>query len=91
MAFRDELQKIEEILGEKIPEAVEQYDGWSFGERVRAIEDDDREGLYSGDEGYLVLQRVGAAQYGNVRTDVAIVVDGQDVPLSTDLDNIESA
>jgi hypothetical protein len=91
MAFRDELQKIEELIGEKIPQPVESYDGWSFGERVRVIEDDDREGLCAGDEGYLVLQTVGAAQYGNVRTDVGVLMDGYDSPLSTDLDNLEAA
>lgn len=91
MAFEDELKKVEEILGEKIESPVERFDGWSFGERVRAVEDDDREGVCAGDEGYLVLQRVGSAEYGNVRTDTSILIDGQDSPLSTDLDNIEPA
>lgn len=91
MPFEDELQKVEELIGQKIERPVERYDGWSFGERVRVIEDDERDGLCAGDEGYLVLQEVGGAQYGNVRTDVGVLMDGYDTPLSTDLDNLESA
>lgn len=91
MTFEDELKKVEEILGSKIARPVESYDGWSFGERVRAIEDDERDGISAGDEGYLVLQEVGAVEYGNVRTDTAILIDGYDDPCSTDLDNIEPA
>lgn len=91
MSFQDELQKVEEILGEKVERPVERYEGYSFGERVRVVEDDDRDGLFAGDEGYLVLQEVGAAEYGNVRTDVGILMDGYDSPQSTDIDNIEPA
>lgn len=91
MAFSDELKKVEELTSDPIERPVEKHEGWSFGERVRAIEDDERDGVFAGDEGYLVLQEVGSTEYDSVRVDVAILLDGTDSPISTDVYNIESA
>lgn len=71
--------------------AVLEHDGWRFGERVRVVEDDEDEGVCSGDVGFVLLNEVGAAQYRNVRVSVSILPDGMDAASEVDPSNLESA
>ena len=49
-----------------------------FVGRFVAIEDDEDEGIYSGDEGELSACVVGAAQYGNERVSYSLKLEGRD-------------
>lgn len=89
--FEEAISRVEAILGEQINRPVAEHDGWHFGERVRIIDDDDDKGVFAGDEGHVVIEKVGAPEYGNVRTCVAVLVDGTDAPTEVGLDNIEPA
>lgn len=88
-SFEAAQNRIAEILGERINRPVEEMDGWHFGERVRLVEDTDMGG--AGEEGWLILEVVGSAQYRNERTVAGILLDGTDVPDEVSLDLIESA
>jgi hypothetical protein len=46
--------------------------------RFEVIEDDEDAGLYSGDEGELSAEVVGAAQYGNQRVCFSFMAEGYD-------------
>lgn len=69
---------------------VETHEGWTYGERVRVVQDDENEGLFEGTEGNLLIEKLGAAEYGNVRVGVFFVEDGMDGPVEVrDYDYIE--
>ena len=87
--FQQEVDRVEEILGDAIDRPVEEHEGWHFGERVRVIEDDEVHGFYEGDEGVLVISRVGSAEYRNERVAVSILIDGTDSPMEIDTMAIE--
>jgi hypothetical protein len=56
----DELvAQVREQTGYTAERAVLRFNEWTFGERVRIVEDDDGGGLCSGEEGVLVLEEVG--------------------------------
>lgn len=76
--------------GLEIDRPVKECEGWTIGERVRVLEDDENEGLYSGDEGVIIPEEVGAIEYGNLRTRLYMVIDGQDAMLAIDGFNIEA-
>lgn len=67
------------------------YEGFTFGDRVRVIDDDEENGLYADEEGYAVISKAGAAEYRNVRTVLAVLVDGTDCPMEAHPDNLEAA
>jgi hypothetical protein len=71
--------------------AVASHEGWNYGERVRIVEDDEREHLYAGEEGYVIISEVGAPEYGNVRISLCILLDDTDCPMPVSPFNIESA
>lgn len=62
---------------------------WRYGDRVRAIEDDDEEQFWSGDEGYIVIEEVGAPEHNNVRTVCYFLVDNTDCPVNFHPDAVE--
>jgi hypothetical protein len=93
-SLRAAIARVQQATGyadEDAERAVPEYNGWQYGERVRIIEDDEREGLFAGDEGFIVIGEVGAPEYGNVRTAIHIIPDGMDGPCEVAYDNIESA
>lgn len=64
-----------------LDEAVEEHEGWHYGERVRVVDDVDEEtGPWAGDEGYVVINKLGAARYGNERVAIHFLADGTDAP-----------
>lgn len=87
--FEEELGRINGLLGDEVSRPVKDAHGWSFGERVRVIEDDENAGVFENDEGWIVLESVGAAEYGNVRTAFMILLDGSDCPIEIPFDIIE--
>jgi hypothetical protein len=92
MSLAETIKKIEQETGyveDEPARAVEEHEGWHYGERVRIVEDDDDEGLFADDTGYLILSEVGARKYGNLHTKPYFLPDGMDTPLPVSLDNIE--
>lgn len=87
--FDAEVQRLEEHLDDPA-NAVHELDGFQFGERVRVIEDDEDNGIFAGDEGDLILEEVGAVEYGSQRVMACIVQDGMG-PMEISTDNIEGA
>lgn len=85
MNFEEALLHLERELGEPPENPLREADGWSFGERVTVIEDDDDHGLCAGDEGMLVIESIGG------RTVHSILMDGNDTTLQVDPDNIDGA
>jgi hypothetical protein len=84
-------ERVKELQsGEPVERPVEEYKGWHFGELVRVLEDHPG-GPNVGDEGTLVLQEVGSPEYGNVRIDVSILLDGWDCPMDVNIAAIEAA
>ena len=69
--------------------AVKEVDGFTFGERVRVLEDDEEEGVFEGDEGVVLIEKVGAAKYGNERAAVFLKCDGRD-PVEITMLEVES-
>lgn len=88
--FEEEVARVRK-MGIEVDRPVKEHDGWQFGERVRVIEDDEPHGMYASDEGILVIEEVGSAEHGNVRTAVCILIDDTDCPMEADLFNIEGA
>lgn len=72
-------------------EAVFEHDGWNYGDRARMTEDNDDEGVFSGDEGWLVPCKVGAVEYGSTRTVLYFLADGMSSPIEVQPDQIEAA
>lgn len=58
---------------------VEELDGYHFGDRIELI--NDIEFSYAGAQGRLLLETVGAEQYGNLRKQMFFVEDGMDMPM----------
>lgn len=87
-----EVEKVKEATGydEESP-AVLEHAGWTYGERARAIDDDEEHGVFAGDEGYMVPCQVGAAEHGNLRTALYFLADGTNSPVEVDPDNLEEA
>lgn len=86
------MEKIRKATGyveDEPSRAVEEHEGWHYGERVRIMEDDDAEGLYEGDAGYLIFSEVGARAHGNLHIKPYFLMDGYDSPSPVSLDNIE--
>jgi hypothetical protein len=81
---------VEDATGFRADRPVAELNGWHYGERVRVIEDDDPNGVYADDEGYLVLEEVGSVELGNLRIAAGIVPDGQDCENDISLDNLEA-
>ena len=63
--------------------------GFIFGQRVRVLEDDEDNGIFAGDEGWLVIEEVGAAEYHNIRTVLGFLADGLDCANTIASDNLE--
>jgi hypothetical protein len=70
---------------------VLRLDDFDYGDGVRAIEDDDDNGIAAGDEGVITITEVGAVDRGNVRVLAGLLIDGYDSPLDVDTDNLEHA
>ncbi|MGH2897173.1 MAG: hypothetical protein ACRDMZ_00750 [Solirubrobacteraceae bacterium] len=84
--------KLQEEAGQEVEveRPVAECGGWHFGERVRVIDDDEESGMFAGDEGWLVLETVGAAEHGNERVCFGVLADGFADPVEVQPDNIES-
>lgn len=75
-----------------VPErAMPEHAGFSFGDRVRVLEDDEDRGLFEGAEGVLIIEQVGAPEYNNVRTALYFVEDGMESGNEVHADDIEQA
>lgn len=85
MKFEEALLHLERELGEPPESPTPEHDGWSFGEKVTVLEDDDDHGLCAGDEGMLVIEVIGG------RIVYSILIDGNDTTLQVDPDNIDGA
>jgi hypothetical protein len=57
--------------------------------RFRVLADDEREGVFEGDEGTLTACVVGSAYYGNRRVMFGFTPDGNDGADEVDLDNMD--
>lgn len=57
---------------------VAEYEGWKTGQKIRALEDDEDEGIYAGDEGTLLIEVVGSPEYGNERIAFSIKTEQMD-------------
>lgn len=94
MSTIEPFEQAKERLGKYLDDrdrAVDEMDGWHFGESVRIIEDAEQpDTVFAGDEGDLILEQVGAAEYGNVRTAAFFVQPGVMDPVEVTLDNIET-
>ena len=90
MTFEEMQTEIASIMGEPVERPLAEHEGWQFGERVRATEGDEDEGLYAGDVGLLIIETVGSPAYGNERVAFSLLVDGYDSPVSIESWNIES-
>lgn len=88
--FEAKVAKLREA-GATIERPVEEFEGWTFGERVRVVEDDEDNGLFEGDEGTLVPEEVGAPEYGNVQVKLYLLIDDTDCPIGVTADQIEPA
>lgn len=71
------LLEVNGIVDDPVVRPVRDYDGWTFGDRVRVLEDDDEAGLSEGEEGVLVLEKVGAPEFNSERVAVSILIDGE--------------
>lgn len=94
MTLAERIEKLKQDIGfvdEEADRAVDTFEGFTYGERVRVLGDEDSEGLCAGDEGHIVISTVGGAEYRNERVAIAIIVDGMDAPLEVQPDNIEPA
>lgn len=91
--IEERIEQIKRATGvtddEMFERPVLEHDGYSFGERIRIVADDEQRGLYGGDMGYLILGEVGAPQYGNVRTAMHILIDEYDSLEEVTPDDIE--
>lgn len=81
---------VENATGFTSDRPVAELHGWHYGERVRAIEDDDDNGIFAGDEGYLIIEEVGSPQHNNVRISTGFIADGYDSDNEVSLNNIEA-
>jgi hypothetical protein len=85
----DPVVAVREATGYEPDRPVLRHDDWSYGDRVRAIADDEDNGVFSGDEGYLILEMVGAPEYHNERVSLGLLAEGFSDPVDVDPDNIE--
>jgi hypothetical protein len=69
--------------------AVREHEGFTYGDRVRVLDDVEEEGVFADDEGVLVIERVGAAEYQNERVMLGLIPDGMDGAVEVTSDNIE--
>lgn len=93
-ALRATIARIQQETGfvdDDADRAVAEHEGWQYGERVRIVEDDERHGLFMGDEGIVIISEVGAPEFGNVRTMLGVLIDDTDCPMEVSPFNIESA
>lgn len=90
MNLEGKIAEVKEKTGYEPDRPVDNAYDLNFGERVRVIEDDEDNGVYSGDEGYVILETVGSAEYHNERTWLGLLIDGYDSPVDVEPDNIES-
>lgn len=67
---------------------VEEYEGIYFGQKARVLEDDEENGVFEGDEGRIIIEKLGAAEYGNLRTAMFIIIDGMG-PVEVEPENLE--
>lgn len=88
MSDHKSIEELEALLDE-LDRKVEEYDGLRFGDRGRIVEDNENLMIYEGEEGYVILETVGAPEYGNVHTGVYFLVDGSDSPMQVTSDLIE--
>lgn len=70
--------------------AVLEHEGFTWGDRVRVIEDDEDNGLFEGDEGFVIIGNVGSAEYRNERVMLAFLGDGFTDPNQCTADQIEA-
>ena len=89
MTFEEAQAEAAAIMGEPVARPIEECEGWYFGERARVVEDDEDEGAYAGDEGFLIIEIVGSTKYGNERNAFSLIIDGSDSPVSVEADNLE--
>lgn len=70
---------------------VEEHNGRKFGERVEVGDDvDDAMGPFLGEQGWLIMQTVGAAKYGNERVWTGVLVDGTEMPVEAPLEVLDN-
>lgn len=87
--FEDRKRELEQHLGNHT-RAVKDYEGFTFGERVRVLEDSEEDGVYAGDEGTVIIEKVGHAGGYNERTGVFLLIDGQIDPVEITALEVES-
>jgi hypothetical protein len=88
--FEQAKERLAQYLDDR-DRAVAEKDGWHFGEKVQIIEDAEQpDTVYEGDEGFLILETVGAPEFGNERVAAFIVQPGLVDPVEVDLGNVQS-
>jgi hypothetical protein len=87
--FEEAIEHLRTELGEVPERPIAEYDGWSFGERVRVLEDSEE--VNAGDEGMLVIERVGSALHGSERICASILLDDVQATYEVGLSDLESA
>lgn len=89
--LEDRIAKVKAATGydDADEEAVLEAEGFTYGDRVRVVEDNEEEGVFAGDEGFVLPCKVGAAAYGNERVMLAFLIDGFDSPVEVTPDSIE--
>lgn len=86
--FSQRVEKLRKLT--EIDRPVKEKDGWSFGERVTPLEDDEEHGIYTGTDGYLILEEVGGEEYGNLQVKAYYLEDEMDAVNEISLYNIEA-
>src|SRR4051812_43823111 len=86
----ERVKQVSEQFGCDVSRPVEECNGWHFGEAVQPIEDDDDSGIFTGTEGILLIEKVGAAEYHNERTAFFYLEAGMDTPNEISPDNLEA-
>jgi hypothetical protein len=72
--------------------AVLELDGIRYGTRMRVIDDEDEDdatGPFAGEEGYAIIEIVGAKKYHNEQARLYFLADDMDCPMPMTVDNLE--
>lgn len=89
-----EFAQAKEELKDKLDDpdrAVKKYDDFTFGERVRLLEDNEEEGVFAGEEGRVIIEQLGSEEHGSLRTAVFLVAEGFVDPVEITGLEVESA
>jgi hypothetical protein len=89
-SFAELVQEYDAHLDDR-DRAVEEHQGFTFGQRVRVLEDDDDNGIWEGAEGVLIIEQVGSETHGSLRTGLFLLEEGMAEPNEVQADNIEPA